>query len=379
MTKRRRKSDAGPELQKSSPIFLTKIDAAMGIVEAVVSVFGVVDLGRDIITPGAYAKTIVERVGSIRVLDQHQTNSVLNVIGRPLELREIGRDELPPEVTLKFPEATGGLWVKVQFNLKTMNGREVFERLAAGDINEWSIGYDAMDSDFADLMVDGKKVRVRYLRTIKLWEFSPVIWGMNQATTTTVVKSGDAIPDPVPTPDEVSELTPDGPISRMGDEIQALMLSVFTDRVAGYLACGWITPDEQITMMVLGMTKINELRASLPEDLALRVVDYMYYWNNQMAADPDAAAKGAVTATAAQVKLALDLLQKVTLTSVPEVKLDDAPPAVKTDDEAVHDEPPAGPPSDPGDQVPAPTDARKHLEQRAAFIAKRIDIIRSMG
>ena len=86
-----RKRQSEPTEYKSAEFLPLKVDEAQGIVEQLVSVYGIVDLGRDIVHPGAFAKTIAERKGQIRVLDAHQRRSCLNVVGVPLELREIGR------------------------------------------------------------------------------------------------------------------------------------------------------------------------------------------------------------------------------------------------------------------------------------------------
>ena len=190
MSARRRKgNNARPDEIKAMPIYLVKADEATGIVDAIVSVFGVVDFGNDRIWAGAYVKTIVERSGKIRVLDQHNTTSIDHVLGRPVELKEVGRDQLPPKVLQDFPTATGGLLTRTQYNMKVQKARETFYKIQDGDINEYSIGYDALDTDFTEEEIDNRKTRVRNLRTIRLWEYSPVIWGMNPATATVNAKA----------------------------------------------------------------------------------------------------------------------------------------------------------------------------------------------
>ena len=80
---------------KTLPFIVTKVDAEQGIVEHTVAVMGNVDLGGDRIHPGAFTKTIAERAGRIRVLDTHNADSVLDVIGKPLALWEVGLEMLP--------------------------------------------------------------------------------------------------------------------------------------------------------------------------------------------------------------------------------------------------------------------------------------------
>lgn len=159
-----------------------------GIVEAIVAVMGNVDDGNDIIHPGAFTKTVVERAGKIRILDAHRTDSTARLIAKPLEIRELSRGELPPELLAQYPQATGALWAKTQFLLDTPEGDGAFKRIKAGVLDEWSIGYDALDTDYSKAVKDGKEITVRNLRTCKLYEFSPVLWAMNSATSTLSAK-----------------------------------------------------------------------------------------------------------------------------------------------------------------------------------------------
>jgi HK97 family phage prohead protease len=168
-----------------------KMEEDKGIVEHLVSIFGVEDLGGDVVHPGAFTKTIQERGERIRVLDSHQRGSILNVLGKTLSLKEIPRDKLPTEVLSEYPKATGGLWARTQFLLDTPEGKGAFSRIKAGAVDEFSFGYDTLDEDFSD---NKEGHEVRNLRTLRLWEYSPVIFGMNPATTITGVKSEDDAP-----------------------------------------------------------------------------------------------------------------------------------------------------------------------------------------
>lgn len=140
----------------------------------------------DIVEPGAFKKTIKERgpAGSnrIRVLWQH---SMREVIGRPLTLEEHPRDLLPDELQKKYPLASGGLFTKTQIVMDVQRGREAFALYKSGAMDEWSIGFNSMDEWFEER----DKVTFRHLREIRLWEYSPVTWGANEATTTVSVKA----------------------------------------------------------------------------------------------------------------------------------------------------------------------------------------------
>lgn len=164
------------KLFKSSPQFVKEINGRQ--VTGVFSVFGVRDRIGDIVHPGAFAKTIQERGGSIFHLWQHD---FMNPPVASIDLiREIGRDELPEAVLAKYPEATGGAEVTRTY-LNTLRGNEVLESIVAGVPLQMSFGYDTIKSDPGISFLDG--VPVNNLRELRLWETSDVLWGMNSATT----------------------------------------------------------------------------------------------------------------------------------------------------------------------------------------------------
>ena len=193
MDKNKFKRDYEPTEYKTVPFVALKYEDEQGIVEHLITVFGIEDLGGDISHPGSFTKTLAERQPHIRVLDCHNSYSIMDVVGVPLELKEIGRDELPPAVLAEHPEATGAVWARTQFLLDTPEGSGVYKRLKSGAVSEFSYAYDALDVDWVE-KDDGS--RVRNLRTIRLWEYSPVLWGMNQATTVLGVKAEGGDDDP---------------------------------------------------------------------------------------------------------------------------------------------------------------------------------------
>lgn len=197
---KKQKSARPAEYKSISLPGATKIvDEEQGIVEHIITVFGVADKGMppDISHPGSFTKTIQERGEQVLVLDQHRTDSVLNILGRPLKLEEIGRNELPADVLQEFPEATGGLKATTQFFMDTPEGEGAFKRIRNGGLREWSYGYDALDTDMSTEEVGGKKVRCRNLRTLRLYEYSPVLWGMAESRTLSA-KSDDGVNTPPP-------------------------------------------------------------------------------------------------------------------------------------------------------------------------------------
>lgn len=181
-----------PDEFKAMRSFGLKVtDEDKGIVEHIITVFGILDEGDppDISHPGCFKKTLKERGDRLQVLDSHQARSLENVVAIPLEVKEIGRDGLPSETKSKFPRATGGLWAETQFMLDTPQGRNAFSLIKAGAVKEFSFGFDTIKADMGEVKVDGKTVRVRNLRELRLWEYSPVLWGKNQATSVIDVKS----------------------------------------------------------------------------------------------------------------------------------------------------------------------------------------------
>lgn len=163
---------------KSFPI-LTREFGDDRVVKHLFAIFGHVDDAGDRIMPRAFAKTLKERADRVRVLWQH--NAAEPPIGVPLTLKEIGREELPMAILERWPDATGGLYGEVRY-LDTPRANEVLAGIRAGAINENSIGFDPIRTDLTE-MTEGewKGQVVRNIREARLWDVSPVNWGMQEA------------------------------------------------------------------------------------------------------------------------------------------------------------------------------------------------------
>lgn len=146
------------------------------------AVMGVLDAGYDRLFKGAFTKTLEERADRVKHLWQHDyTQPPTAAI---VEMKEVGRTELPPELKAKYPEAKGGLYVKRSY-LDTPRGNEVLAGLKSepAAVTEMSFGYDPVKFDFEELTdEDVKGMLVRNLREVRLWDTSDVNWGMNAAT-----------------------------------------------------------------------------------------------------------------------------------------------------------------------------------------------------
>lgn len=146
-----------------------------GMIEAIVSVFGNVDLAGEKILAGAFTKTL-ERKLPKGVWMHDWTIPVAKTI-EAIELKS-GDSRLPESL-----KDLGGLLIKGQFNLNTTRGKDAYEDLKFGTVDEFSIGYRVLDSD----IVNG----VKELKEIELFEWSPVLVGANRATTMMNLKKFD--------------------------------------------------------------------------------------------------------------------------------------------------------------------------------------------
>jgi HK97 family phage prohead protease len=126
------------------------------IFEGYASFFNNIDAYDDIIEKGAFRKTISENRSRIKVLWQHDANEP---IGLPIDMTE---DD-------------NGLYVKAKISM-TDAGKKAMTLIKDGVITEMSIGYDVVKDDYKML---GTK-RVRMLKEVKLWEFSPVTFAANE-------------------------------------------------------------------------------------------------------------------------------------------------------------------------------------------------------
>lgn len=171
-----------------------EVGEGKGVVSAIVNTFGIIDkaMPPDIVERGAFTKTIQERAGKIRFLDQHQTDSAMRTVGKIITLREVGPGELPPALLSANPDATGGLYAEIEFDLGIDESRGVYLRYKAGYLSEFSIGFEIPKgkAEFVKVLDPdtGKEITVRRVKEIILWEVSSVIFGASE-TATTGIKS----------------------------------------------------------------------------------------------------------------------------------------------------------------------------------------------
>lgn len=164
--------------RKSYPIAGLKTDDEIGQIEAIVSVFGNVDSGNEIVRPGFFKASIARKLPKgVWAHDWRQP------IAKTLEAREIlaGDPELPAHL-----KDLGGTYIKGQFNLETQRGREAYSDIKFGIVDEFSIGYQ-VTKDTMD-----QKTGIRELLEGDWAEWSPVLKGMNDQTTLISIKDAES-------------------------------------------------------------------------------------------------------------------------------------------------------------------------------------------
>lgn len=134
--------------------------------EGFFSVFNNMDDGGDVILRGAFNKTIKEMGNRVKVLYQHNP---MAIIGPRPDILE---------------EQEKGLFAKGRIIKETFWGNEAFVLMKEGALNEGSIGYIPV-ADKTEWRDDG----ARLLREVKLFEVSPVPWGMNPLTEVAAIKA----------------------------------------------------------------------------------------------------------------------------------------------------------------------------------------------
>lgn len=155
------------------------LDTKQGIVQVYASQFNSVDTDGDIMMPGCFARTIKSwgPTGKNRIwkLFGHDTDKP---IVKPLELTEDGNGLL---CTAKMPD--------------TQLGRDTLLMYENGDLTEHSIGFSTVKSEDDRTYTysrNGSDVTgVNRILEVKLYEYSPVLWGANENTPVVGIKSED--------------------------------------------------------------------------------------------------------------------------------------------------------------------------------------------
>jgi len=155
------------------------------------SVFGNVDLGGDIVVPGAFKRSLArhKQAGTLpQMFWMHKADMV------PGAWKEMHEDER-------------GLFVRGEL-ADTQLGNEIHTLLKMKAVRGLSIGYQTVDSDYDK---DGNKL----LKEVDLWEVSPVSLAMNPLAKVEAVKSRlSCVGEYVPTEREFERILRDVGCSR---------------------------------------------------------------------------------------------------------------------------------------------------------------------
>jgi HK97 family phage prohead protease len=131
------------------------------------AVFGNIDLGYDVIEPGAFKKAKTTSDGKLRIAIGHRL------------------DKLAGKAT--FSQDDRGLYVEGKLSLGVSYVQDAYELMKDGVLNGLSVGFDIL-RDGADYEErSGKYVRV--ITAAELWEFSLVPFGMNPEALVDSVKA----------------------------------------------------------------------------------------------------------------------------------------------------------------------------------------------
>jgi HK97 family phage prohead protease len=147
------------------------VDGDKGLVEGLASTFKE-DLAADIIHPGAFTKTLKERVpkGMVKFMDSHGWNcgAVLGTV-------------------VKARETDDGLWFQAKLS-DAASVQDIKTKMLEGHVQALSIGFRTLKSDYSESVVDGVRKITRHIRELKLYEISPVPFPCNEGAHITQVK-----------------------------------------------------------------------------------------------------------------------------------------------------------------------------------------------
>ena len=151
---------------KRAPVAIDNVTEA-GVFEGYASVFNVVDLGRDMVLPGAFRETLQRRgPARVKMLWQHEAAE-------------------PIGLWLSIEEDARGLKVRGRLNLSVSRAREVLALMRDGVVDGLSIGFRT-EKAFSD-----RTTGIRRLQKIDLWEISIVTFPMLPQARVSSIKRRD--------------------------------------------------------------------------------------------------------------------------------------------------------------------------------------------
>jgi HK97 family phage prohead protease len=156
------KSTFNPQFTKDFKFTVKAVDDK-GSFSGLAAVYGNLDLGGDIIAPGAFSKTIRDKGGKVPILWQHDTHE-------PIGLGTLD-------------DAQEGLKIDGQLCMESPVGQKAYALMKMGVLKGLSIGYDTIVSEW------DSQQEIRTLKELRLWEVSLVTFPMNPLANVTDVKA----------------------------------------------------------------------------------------------------------------------------------------------------------------------------------------------
>lgn len=134
--------------------------SAVGTFEGLLSPYGNVDRGNDVIDPGAFAKNLKDEGFTRPLLWQHQPDAPIGL--------------------LTLEDRPDGLWCTGALMMEDPEAVRAYRYVKAGIVKGLSIGFQCIKDAFED--------GVRHIKELKLYEGSIVTFPMNELATITAVK-----------------------------------------------------------------------------------------------------------------------------------------------------------------------------------------------
>lgn len=146
------------------PFELKSVDET-GNFEGYAAVFNNVDLGDDVILPGAFTKVKTTRAGRLKLALFHDLTRLVG--------------------SADFTQDSHGLYIKGKVNLAVSYARDAYELMKEGTLDSMSIGFNTILAAYEER--EGRTIRI--IKQAELWEASLVPFGMNPEAQVTDVKS----------------------------------------------------------------------------------------------------------------------------------------------------------------------------------------------
>lgn len=152
-------------LSKLEVPFEVKAADDAGNFEGYAAVFNNIDLGDDVILPGAFTKVKTTRAGRLKLALFHDLTRLIG--------------------SADFSQDDHGLYIKGRVNLAVSYARDAYELMKEGTLDCMSIGFNTLKANYEERA--GRSVRL--ISAAELWEASIVPFGMNPEAQVTDVKS----------------------------------------------------------------------------------------------------------------------------------------------------------------------------------------------